>query len=134
MIRIRIRRREKVRGAVVVILNPNNEVLLLKRSPGDYWCAGKWGYPGGKLDEGETAEAAAIRETKEEANLDVTDLVPITLELSRVLGMYYTRSYAGDVKIDFEHTAWRWVPRSEIENYDLSDDTLEIYDWVLENE
>jgi 8-oxo-dGTP diphosphatase len=134
MIKIKIRRREKVRGAVVVILNAKDEVLLLKRAPGDYWCAGKWGYPGGKLDDDETAEEAAVRETKEETNLDVTDLVPITLDLARVLGMYYTRSYSGDIKIDFEHTDWLWVSRSEIENYDLSDDTLEIYDWVQENE
>jgi len=123
-----------MRGSVVVILNAKDEALILKRSPGDYWCAGKWGYPGGKLDAGETAEEAVIRETKEEANLDVTDLVPVTLELSRTLGMYYTRSYTGDIKIDFEHTAWMWVSRSEIENYDLSDNTLEIYDWVLDNE
>ena len=65
-----------------------------------------WGYPGGKVDPGETPEEAAIRETKEEANLDVSGLVPITLKLDRPLGMYYTRSYSGTIKIDFEHTDW----------------------------
>ena len=123
-----------MRGAVVVILNSNDEVLLLKRSPGDYWCDGMWGYRGGKIDTGETPEEAAIRETKEEANLDVSGLVPITLKLDRPLGMYYTRSYSGTVKIDFEHTDWLWVSRNDIENYELSDNTLEIYDWVLDNE
>ena len=123
-----------MRGAVVVILNAKDEVLLLKRAPGDYWCTGMWGYPGGKIDPGETPEEAAVRETKEEANLDVTGLVPITLQLDSPLGMYYTRSYSGDIKIDFEHTDWLWVSRSEVENYDLSHDTLEIYDWVRENE
>jgi mutator protein MutT len=134
VIRIKLRRRKKVRGAVVVILNSDDEVLILQRSPGDYWCAGMWGYPGGKIDPGETPEEAAIRETKEEANLDVTGLVPITLQLDRPLGMYYTRSYSGTVKIDFEHTDWLWVSRNDIENYELSDNTLEIYDWVLDNE
>jgi len=134
VIRIKLRRRKKVRGAVVVILNSNDEVLILQRSPGDYWCAGMWGYPGGKIDPGETPEEAAIRETKEEANLDVTGLVPITLQLDRPLGMYYTRSYSGTIKIDFEHTDWVWVSRNDIENYELSDNTLEIYDWVLDNE
>jgi 8-oxo-dGTP diphosphatase len=134
VIRIKLRRRKKVRGAVVVILNSNDEVLLLKRSPGDYWCAGMWGYPGGKIDPGETPEEAAIRETREEANLDVSGLVPITLKLDRPLGMYYTRSYSGTIKIDFEHTDWAWVSRNDIENYELSDNTLQMYDWVLENE
>jgi|TARA_R110000824_G_scaffold381319_1_gene574032 mutator protein MutT len=123
-----------MRGSVVVILNTKNEVLILRRAPGDYWCAGKWGYPGGKLEPGETAKQAATRETKEETDLDVTGLVPIALELDISLGMYYTRSYSGVIKLDFEHTAWLWVSRSEIENYDLSDDTLEIYDWVLQND
>ena len=121
-------------GAIVAILNAGDEVLILKRAPGDYWGAGKWGLPGGKLEPGESAEEAAIRETKEESNLDVTDLRAVELKLDRPLGMFYTRSYSGSVQVDFEHTDWMWVARSDIESYDLTDNTLEIYDWVLENE
>jgi 8-oxo-dGTP diphosphatase len=134
MIKIKIRRKRMVHGSIVIILNKEDEVLILKRAPGDYWGAGKWGYPGGKLECNETAEEAAIRETKEESNLEVRGLQPILLELDRPLGMYYTRLYSGDIKVDFEHTDWMWVSRSEIEKYDLTDNTLEIYDWVLKNE
>ena len=35
------------------------------------------GLPGGKLDPGETFQEAVIRETKEETNLDITDVLPV---------------------------------------------------------
>jgi len=121
-------------GAIVIILDSEDRVLLLRRTPGNYWAAGQWGFPGGKLEPGESAKEAAIRETKEESNLVVTNLVDIKLKLDKPLGMFYTRSYSGNIKIDFEHTAWEWVSRDQIESYDLAPTTLEIYDWVLTND
>ncbi len=52
----------------------NGKILLLKRAiePG----YGKWVFPGGFVDRGETLEAAAVRETLEETNLVVR---PISL-------------------------------------------------------
>ena len=122
-----------MRGAVVVILDDEDRVLLLARTPGDYWAAGQWAYPGGKLESRETPKEAAIRETKEETNLTVTDLRDLKLKVDIPLAMYYTRSYTGDIQIDFEHTDWRWVSRTGIEHYDLAPQTLEMYDWVLKN-
>ena len=122
-----------MRGAVVVILDDDDKVLLLARTPGNYWAAGKWAYPGGKLESGETPKQAAIRETKEEANLTVSDLRDLKLKVDIPLAMYYTRSYSGSIEIDFEHTDWAWVDRQNIEYYDLAPQTLEMYDWVLKN-
>lgn len=53
-------------STAVVIDNEKNEILLQKRTDN-----GLWGLPGGLLEINETIEEGAIREVKEETNLDV---------------------------------------------------------------
>lgn len=48
-------------GVSVLVFNKSNQVLLTQRQD-----LGWWGFPGGKVEEGETIEKAALRETKEE--------------------------------------------------------------------
>ena len=54
--------------ALVAAFNSAEEVLLLKR-PDDVHLGGLWSFPGGKLETGESALKAAIRELEEEAGL-----------------------------------------------------------------
>ena len=70
-----------IAGAVVVVLNKRDEVLILKRPDTDDWAPSKWALPGGKLEENESPLTAAIRETKEETTLDVRKLKIINLIL-----------------------------------------------------
>ena len=48
-----------------IILNDKNEVLLIHHN------AGHWDFPKGHMEEGETEVQTAIREVKEETNIDV---------------------------------------------------------------
>lgn len=57
------------------VLDDRGRVLLQKR--GD---SGKWGFPGGAIEIGETPEMAAVREVKEETGLDVS--------VGRLIGVY----------------------------------------------
>lgn len=53
---------EKSAGCIII---NNDKVLLVQQS------SGNWGFPKGHLEKGESETEAAIRETKEETNLDV---------------------------------------------------------------
>lgn len=54
---------EKSCGAI--IFNNKNEVLLIQQN------SGNWGFPKGHMEKGETEIQTAIREIKEETNLDI---------------------------------------------------------------
>jgi 8-oxo-dGTP pyrophosphatase MutT (NUDIX family) len=78
-------------AGVAVVLLPDEEgracLLLTKRTKGLRTHSGQWALPGGRLDAGETAERAALRELDEEVGL--------TLDAGAILGLlddYPTRS------------------------------------------
>lgn len=62
-------------GVAVIILSKENQVLLQKRSD-----VGLWGIPSGHIEIGETISEAAIREVKEETNLDIS--------IKKLIGVY----------------------------------------------
>jgi mutator protein MutT len=61
--------------AAAVVLQ-GGRVLVQTRAPGRSW-SGHWEFPGGKLEPGEDAAAAAVRECREELGLDVAVLGPL---------------------------------------------------------
>jgi 8-oxo-dGTP diphosphatase len=63
--------------AVTVYTRRDNDVLLIHKKRG--LGAGKVNGPGGRIEEGETPEQAAIREVHEEVGLQVSDLEPRAL-------------------------------------------------------
>ncbi|MFC0469137.1 NUDIX domain-containing protein [Halalkalibacter kiskunsagensis] len=62
-------------GVAVIILNEEKQILLQKRSD-----VGLWGIPSGHIEIGETVSEAAIREVKEETNLDI--------RIKKLIGVY----------------------------------------------
>ena len=116
--RIFMEEKEKFKAAMVVVLNEDSEVLLLKRSTDSNWMPKKWALPGGHIEKGESPKTAAVRETKEETNLDI-DNVRNLKEKEQVM-IYYSNSHSGTVEIDSEHTDWAWVAYDDIINYDIA--------------
>jgi len=58
-----------------VIRNSDGEVLLSRRQPGRHQ-AGKWEFPGGKVEQGETPAQALVRELREELGIETLTLIP----------------------------------------------------------
>lgn len=95
-------------GANVIILNSDRQILLQQREDAS------WGLPGGLLEPGESLEQTAIREVKEETNLDVhalhflkvfsgadyTFVLPNEDEINVITALYYTESWSGEMRVD----------------------------------
>ncbi len=65
--------------SAVALIDPEGRVLLAQRPPGKS-MAGLWEFPGGKVEPGETPEAALIRELQEELGINTwkSCLAPLT--------------------------------------------------------
>jgi 8-oxo-dGTP diphosphatase len=63
---------ENPRVGVGVIVTRSDRVLLIRRV--GVHGRGTWSTPGGHLEYGESPEACAIRETKEETGVDITNV------------------------------------------------------------
>jgi 8-oxo-dGTP pyrophosphatase MutT (NUDIX family) len=58
-------------GAAVLVWDRQRRILLLRHRPETGW-QDLWATPGGMAEKGETPEACAVRETREETGLEVT--------------------------------------------------------------
>ena len=61
--------------AVGILRRPDGDVLFAQRPPGKPY-AGYWEFPGGKIESGESADAALARELHEELAITVTSALP----------------------------------------------------------
>jgi len=97
------------------LVDPDSRVLLARRPEGKA-MAGLWEFPGGKVHEGETPEAALIRELREELAIDVTRacLAPFTFashiydDFHLLMPLYVCRRWTGTVTA-LEHAELAWV-------------------------
>ena len=58
--------------SAVALIDSDGRVLLAERPEGKIF-AGYWEFPGGKIETGETPEAALVRELDEELGVDTKD-------------------------------------------------------------
>ena len=65
--------------AKAVLINPEGNILVLRRSLTDEHSPGRFDFPGGGVEPGEDYKTAVVREIKEESGLDV---LPHTLDLA----------------------------------------------------
>ena len=116
-------------------------VLIVRR--GRPPLLGEWSVPGGAVEVGETLSAAVQREVLEETGLvvdvgamvDVIDRIHMSadgrVEYHYVLVDYLCTVLAGDLWPQSDAADARWVTRSELTAFAVSDVTLSVIDKAL---
>lgn len=96
----------------IALIDPAGRVLMQQRRA-DRAHGGLWEFPGGKVELGERAEAALVREVAEElaVTVDPAALVPLafasTPDQPHVLLLYTCRAWAGEPRcLDGEALGW----------------------------
>jgi 8-oxo-dGTP diphosphatase len=107
----------------VALIDVDGRVLLAERPEGKS-MAGLWEFPGGKVHDGETPEAALIRELKEELGIDVAAscLAPFTFashgyaEFHLLMPLYVCRKWQGSATAR-EGQRLAWVRPNRLADY-----------------
>lgn len=120
----------------------DGRIFIAKRqNVGD--MGGRWEFPGGKIDSGETKVQAIKREMQEEFGVDVELLNenPISFcnfeHKNKICSVHaYAVHFAHDgleKKFELtEHTDYKWVKPEEIKNLEFVDSDLKLLPGVLE--
>jgi 8-oxo-dGTP diphosphatase len=109
---------DRVQVAVGLVRNAQGQWLLASRPLGKPY-AGWWEFPGGKFEQGETAEQAVCRELAEELGIQaatarVREVLAYDYPHARVLLHFcevtdWTSSPAGPVGLEGQQVCWAWA-------------------------
>lgn len=109
--------------AVGVLRNPGAGVLICQR-PAHKSYPGEWEFPGGKVEPGESVQAALRRELREELGIEVRNARPLIRlrhlypELAVELDTWLITAYGGEPR-STEHPTIAWVAPEELPRWPL---------------
>ena len=106
-----------------VYVKKDNKILMVQENK--EFKKGKWNMPAGKLEDTESVIEAAIRETKEETNIDIKIKGLLAIqetisEMGQLIILYFVGEYvSGDIKYNEEEIAdVKWMTVGEIKSLD----------------
>ncbi|WP_300071368.1 8-oxo-dGTP diphosphatase MutT [uncultured Ruegeria sp.] len=111
--------------SAVALIDIEGRVLLAQRPEGKS-MAGLWEFPGGKIEPGETPEAALIRELQEELGIDTwaSCLAPLTFashsydDFHLLMPLFACRKWDG-IPQSKEGQSLKWVRANELRSYPM---------------
>lgn len=111
--------------SAVALIDRDGRVLLAQRPEGKS-MAGLWEFPGGKVEHGETPEAALIRELQEELGINTWQscLAPLTFashsyeSFHLLMPLFACRKWEGTPQSQ-EGQALKWVRPNDLKSYPM---------------
>ncbi len=111
--------------SAVALVDSDGRVLLAKRPEGKA-MAGLWEFPGGKVEPGETPEAALIRELREELDVDTEEscLAPLTFashaypDFHLLMPLFVCRKWQGTPRPQ-EGQTLEWAMPARLRDYPM---------------
>lgn len=127
---------KKTIHVVAAIIRRGNEIFATQRGYGEYkdW----WEFPGGKIEPGETAEEAVVREIKEELDTEVNvDKFITTVEYDYpgfylIMDCFWCSIKEGHLTL-LEHEAAKWLPLNNLRQVNWLPADIEVIE-AIENE
>ena len=126
---------ERIQVAVGIVFDKDNRVLVGQRTVKDDYFQ-KWEFPGGKLEAGESAEAALVREFKEEVGIEVLSseyLMQVDHDYpDRQVSLHvYTVDEHQDSVKPMEGQALQWVNLAELSQLNFLQGNREIIEALM---
>ena len=112
-----------VEVAAGVIYNPEGEILIAKRADNQHQ-GGLWEFPGGKIEQGESAQQALARELHEELAIEVRASEPLVriahdyTDKSVVLDVWCVTAFSGEAR-GVEGQPLAWVSVDQLTDYEF---------------
>lgn len=117
----------EINGEVALAVPQKEEKFLLVKRSQENSSSGEWAFPGGKIEEGESASEAAVRELEEETGLSGEIVTQGSSYIDKgELG--YWRIYpvhveaSGTVELDYEHSEFKWLNLEQLEEHETMGD------------
>lgn len=130
-------------AAKAAILSPDGKVLILREAATgkNNTKVGYWGLIGGRLEPGETFEAALTREILEETGLTVRvgkplyvgEWHPVIRDVPHQIIAIFMECYSDtvDVRLSSEHDEFAWIKPADRSSYDMMEPDCFVVDALV---